>query len=84
MNRADIFWAIHESYNPAGFYTPEFKDLISCMMHPRPSYRPTLVDIIGHDWVKNTETALPIDVFNEMKRRKTLIKNLKMKEREQS
>lgn len=38
-NRADIFWKAHSQNKPAGFFSEEFKDLITSMLQFDPSKR---------------------------------------------
>ena len=69
LNRFDLFWKKHEKYHDEGFFTNDFKDLISNMLQPSPFLRLSLVDIIGHDWLSNGETATKIQAVREMARR---------------
>ena len=48
QNKMDSFWQAHEATKPKGFYSKEFKDLMSCMFNERPHMRLTMADFIGH------------------------------------
>ena len=47
-NRPDLFWQYHQSFQEDGYYSEEFKDLLSCMFNPDPSMRLQLADILFH------------------------------------
>ena len=51
-NRADLFWKTHESRKQAGFYSDDFKDLITNMLQLLPNQRLSMADIIGHPWMQ--------------------------------
>ena len=50
-NRADLFWNKHQVGKPAGFFSDEFKDLITNMLQLNVNARPSLADIVGHPWM---------------------------------
>jgi serine/threonine protein kinase len=50
-NRADLFWKQHQNGKPAGFFSDEFKDLITNMLQLNVNARPSLADIVGHPWM---------------------------------
>ena len=52
-NRSDLFWKAHSNpqRKPEGFYSEEFKDLITCMLQFHPHQRLCVADIIGHPWL---------------------------------
>lgn len=56
-NRSDLFWKAHSSPSrkPEGFYSEEFKDLITCMLQFHPHQRLCIADIIGHPWLANAD-----------------------------
>ena len=56
-NRSDLFWAAHEKAHPAGFFTEDFKNLMTCMLQKDPHKRLCVDDIIGHPWMTNGSTA---------------------------
>lgn len=51
-NRADLFWKTHSNRKPAGFFSEEFKDLITNMLQLLPNQRLSMADIIGHPWMQ--------------------------------
>jgi serine/threonine protein kinase len=53
-NRADLFWHQHSNSGgkPKGFFSEEFKDLITNMLQLRPEARPSLADCVGHAWMQ--------------------------------
>lgn len=51
-NRADLFWKTHSNRKPAGFFSEEFKDLITNMLQLMPHQRLSIADIIGHPWMQ--------------------------------
>jgi BR serine/threonine kinase/MAP/microtubule affinity-regulating kinase len=51
-NRADLFWKTHESRKVQGFYSDDFKDLITNMLQLLPNQRLSMADIIGHPWMQ--------------------------------
>lgn len=51
-NRSDLFWRGHSSRKASGFYSEEFKDLITNMLQLHPHQRLSIADIIGHQWMK--------------------------------
>lgn len=63
-NRADLFWKTHEQRKPAGFYSDDFKDLITNMLQLLPNQRLSMADIIGHPWMQG-EMATREQVKNE-------------------
>lgn len=56
-NRADLFWKAHSKNKPAGFFSEEFKNLITAMLAFDPSHRLSLADIKAHPWVSNPNVA---------------------------
>ena len=59
------FWAMHSQSKPYGFYTPEFKSLVSQMLALDPSNRLSIENIKNHPWL-NGPIATPEEVFEEM------------------
>lgn len=53
-NRSDIFWRTHAKNKPDGanFMSPALKDLINCMLQLEPSHRPSLQEIMAHQWMQ--------------------------------
>jgi len=50
----NMFWAIHQKGKPAGFFSPEFQQLVTKMIAYDPSDRPSISEIINHPWMKGT------------------------------
>ena len=65
----DLFWLAHEKTKPKGFYSDEFKELISCMFQEKPHMRLTMADFIGHAWMMG-ETATEEEVIVELNQRR--------------
>ena len=61
-NRADLFWQLHQSFQEDGYYSDEFKDLLSCMFNPEPSMRLQLADILFHSWLNAGPVATEEEV----------------------
>jgi serine/threonine protein kinase len=55
--RSDLFWKAHSQRKPAGFFSDEFKDLITCMLQLHPHQRLCMADIIGHPWMQGEVSA---------------------------
>lgn len=53
----DTFWAIHENNKPAGFFSDDFKDLITHMLQYDPATRLSIADLAAHPWVQNGHVA---------------------------
>lgn len=64
-NKLDIFWMAHSRSKPAGFFSLEFKDLISAMFSYDPAKRPTIEQIKSHPWYNGpvpTEEAVRLEM----------------------
>jgi len=72
-NRADLFWKYHSNRKPAGFFTDEFKDLMTNMLQLMANQRLSMTDIVGHPWMSGT-VATPETVRAEFATRHTIIK----------
>lgn len=68
-----MFWKAHERGKPQGFFTSEFKDLITCMLQYHPHNRLCMADIIGHPWMQGP-TATAEDIREEFARREEVNK----------
>lgn len=66
--RSDLFWKAHSNRKAAGFFSEEFKDLITCMLQVHPHQRLCMADIIGHPWMQG-EMATAEDVAVEFAKR---------------
>jgi len=82
MNRADLFWKAHSRNKAAGFYTEEFKDLITNMLQLIPTHRLSLADVVGHPWMQGA-IASESDVQQEFANRYARIKQQADAEQEQ-
>lgn len=71
--RPDMFWKSHEQGKAPGFFTEEFKDLITNMLAHNPSSRLSMADIIGHPWMQSEETATHQQVLAEFEMRHNAI-----------
>lgn len=67
-NRSDLFWKAHSNRKAAGFFSDEFKDLITCMLQLHPHQRLCMADIIGHPWMQG-DIASEEDVVLEFAKR---------------
>ena len=83
-NRSDLFWKAHSNpaRKPEGFYSEEFKDLITCMLQFHPHQRLCIADIIGHPWLANGGVAEADYVRQEFARRLQLNKERANQEHE--
>lgn len=80
-NRADLFWKTHQTRKPAGFYSEEFKDLITNMLQLLPNQRLSMADIIGHPWMQG-HIATHSEVKNEFVLRQKKINDDRAEEAE--
>ena len=67
-NRSDLFWKAHSNRKPAGFFSDDFKDLITCMLQLHPHQRLCMADVIGHPWMQGP-IASPEAVVQEFQKR---------------
>ena len=75
-NRSDLFWKAHSNSQRKGegYYSEEFKDLITCMLQFHPFSRLSLVDIVMHPWLINGDSSSPEEIIAEMGRRQEVNK----------
>ena len=66
--RSDLFWKAHSQRKVAGFFTDEFKDLITCMLQLHPHQRLCMADIIGHPWMQG-DVSTREEVIAEFQKR---------------
>ena len=71
--RPDLFWKSHEQGRPVGFFTDEFKDLMTNMLAHRPADRLSMADIIGHPWMQMEQAATHDEVKQEFAIRNEMI-----------
>jgi serine/threonine protein kinase len=67
-SRSDLFWQHHESSKGAGYYSEEFKDLVTRMMQYNVGSRLSLAEIVGHPWLQGP-TSTREDIMNEFSQR---------------
>lgn len=51
-NRSDVFWATYEQDVPEGFFSEEFKELMTNLLKLNPSERPSIDDILASKWMQ--------------------------------
>jgi len=70
-NRSDLFWRAHMNAGnkPEGYFSEEFKDLVTCMLQLRPHQRLCIADIVGHPWLSTGETATAERIRQEFSNR---------------
>mgnify|MGYP000197250658 FL=1 len=51
-NRSDIFWKTMQQRGGGNCFSKEFMSLINCMLQVDPVHRPSIYEIIAHDWFK--------------------------------
>jgi len=61
-NRDDLFWTIHSKNKPEGFYSESFKDLMNWMFSYNPMQRPSISEIMAHEWYNG-----PVPTQDEVK-----------------
>lgn len=69
LNKPDEFWAAHSEGRPRGFFTDDFKALITSMLAPSPYLRPALADVVFHSWFLSSDAASHKEVRKEMRQR---------------
>ena len=75
-NKEEKFWEMLKNLEIDGF-SPEFKDLFTKMVHFKPSQRPTIEEILSHEWMKEI-TNLNEEEFKKYE--EDLISELKERE----
>jgi serine/threonine protein kinase len=83
QGKADLFWHQHSKSKPAGFFSEEFKDLITNMLQLNPNARLSLADCVGHAWMQGP-IASAEQVRKEFAKRAEAIKKQKEEEAEQA
>ena len=58
-NRSDLFWKAHSQSQRKGegYYSDDFKDLITCMLQFHPHQRLCIADLVGHPWLTSGDSA---------------------------
>ena len=66
-SRADLFWKSHSNptRKPEGFYSEEFKDLLTCMLQQQQHQRLCIADIVGHPWLSSGVPMATAEQVNE-------------------
>ena len=63
---------LHSVGHPTGFFTEDFKDLITSMLQFHPHQRLTFASIVCHKWLQG-ECATETEVKEEISRRQNII-----------
>ena len=63
-DQSDKFWLRQPNLSN------ELKELLSLMLNDNPTFRPNMADVIGHDWLKQGESATAEEVEAEMQARR--------------
>lgn len=71
-NRSDLFWKAHSNNKPEGFFSDDFKDLMTSMLQLHPHQRLSMADIIGHPWMQG-KVATEAEVKEEFAKRHEVI-----------
>lgn len=79
-NRADIFWKSHSKNKPAGFFSESFKDLVQSMLQLEQNHRPTMSEVLAHEWL-NEDTATEAEAKADMMERYQKIQQVKEEQR---
>ncbi len=55
----DSFWKCHDKQKRAipGYFSPDFKALVTAMIHPNPDNRATLEDVFASNWINQAAVA---------------------------
>lgn len=71
-NRADLFWKAHSKNKPEGFFSEEFKNLITSMLQFDPALRPSMAEVKAHPWFNGPIASLEA-IQHEFAQRKAYI-----------
>ena len=71
-NRADLFWKAHSKNKPEGFFSEEFKNLITSMLQFDPAHRPSMAEVRAHPWMNGAVSNLE-EIQHEFAQRKNFI-----------
>ena len=72
MNRIDKFWETHGQDKEDSYFSEDFKDLITSMLHYHPQHRPMMSDIVGHPWLAG-KTATADEIKQEFANRLVIV-----------
>jgi len=79
---SDGFWRDHEQGKAAGYYSLEFKDLVTSLLRYQPAQRVSMADVIGHPWVASVDCATTEEINAEFAQRKHQVDNYYREEEE--
>ena len=71
---SELFWKIHEQSKPPGYYSTQFKDLITRMLQFNPDERLDMAGVKQHPWMQGQKPT-PTMIRNEFTRRQTQVKD---------
>ena len=82
--KVDLFWKYHSRQKPGGeaYYSPEFRDLMTRMLHPDPTKRLTIAELKTHPWVQGPVPTYA-DIFAEFSKRRQRNDEIAEEERKQ-
>ena len=63
-NKCASFWRVHSKSKPSGYFSEEFKMLITSMLQYDPMHRPSIAELFQHPWMKG-EVPSHADVLKE-------------------
>lgn len=62
---------MHEGYHTANYFSNDFKNLISRLLHANPDERISIEEIRGHPWFVDPSTPTLEEIHTEFTLRKT-------------
>jgi hypothetical protein len=68
-----LFWKAHSRNKPEGFFSEEFKTMITSMLAFDPAHRLSMEDVMAHGWVKGGSVADGEEVKSEFLQRKKMV-----------
>ena len=78
---SEKFWQIHGQGKPEGYFSEEFKDLVTAMFDYHPQKRLCMADLIGHPWMMQ-EIPSQDEILKEFSHRAQKVKERAEAERE--
>jgi len=79
-NQLEKFWKAHEKFKPKGYFSDEFKDLLSKMFQYDPKNRLSIKEIRNHPWIKG-ETIPIEEIKDEFRKKREIVEKELEKER---
>ena len=73
-DKTDVFWSNHELGKPPGFFSNEFKELVTSMLSCQPHQRPCLAEVVGSPWLRGIDSVNAFEATTaevELKRKHT-------------